>query len=117
MLLLPMLLLTPARRVVDKAKLRRKRLGLTDLELLREVEVMKKLRHSNLVSLVEGEGAMGASAASLLSVAPRRPTPSPCSDRRYREQHALHGAGVLRRGSRHDRAGIQHSTGVRGGSG
>lgn len=32
-------------KVVDKAKLRRKRLGLTDEELLREVEVMKKLRH------------------------------------------------------------------------
>lgn len=40
-------------KCVDKAKLRRKRLGLSDVELLREVEVMKKLRHRNLVSLVE----------------------------------------------------------------
>ena len=36
-------------KVVDKAKLRRKRLGLTDQELLREVEVMKKLRHRKCV--------------------------------------------------------------------
>jgi serine/threonine protein kinase len=39
--------------VVDKGKLRRKRLGITDAELLREVDVMRKLRHDNLVALRE----------------------------------------------------------------
>ena len=39
--------------MVDKAKLRRRRLGITNSELLREVEVMRKLRHPNLVALRE----------------------------------------------------------------
>jgi [calcium/calmodulin-dependent protein kinase] kinase len=42
-----------ALKQVDKAKLRRKRIGLTDEELMREVEVMKKLQHENLVKLRE----------------------------------------------------------------
>ena len=40
-------------KVVDKQKLRKRRLGASDAELLREVEVMKKLRHPNLVALHE----------------------------------------------------------------
>lgn len=41
-------------KVVDKQKLRKKRLGrASDAELLREVEVMKKLRQDNLVTLRE----------------------------------------------------------------
>jgi serine/threonine protein kinase len=40
-------------QVVDKGKLRRKRLGISDAELLREVDVMRKLRHPNLVALRE----------------------------------------------------------------
>jgi CRP-like cAMP-binding protein len=40
-------------KVVDKQKLRRRRIGVSDAELLREVEVMKKLRHPNLVALHE----------------------------------------------------------------
>jgi [calcium/calmodulin-dependent protein kinase] kinase len=40
-------------KIVDKHKLRKKRLGASDAALLREVEVMKKLRHANLVALHE----------------------------------------------------------------
>ena len=49
-------------KVVDKHKLRRRRLGASDAELLREVEVMKKLRHPNLVALHEviDDGATNA---------------------------------------------------------
>lgn len=40
-------------KVVDKMKLRKKRLGVSNAEMLREVEVMKKLHHPNLVMLYE----------------------------------------------------------------
>lgn len=40
-------------KIVNKSKLRKKRLGISDEELLREVEVMKALRHRNVVSLLE----------------------------------------------------------------
>jgi len=40
-------------KALDKARLRKKRLGITDEELMREVAVMKLLRHENIVSLLE----------------------------------------------------------------
>eukprot|EP01138_Halocafeteria_seosinensis_P009829 gb/GECG01010040.1/.p1 GENE.gb/GECG01010040.1/~~gb/GECG01010040.1/.p1 ORF type:complete len:1693 (+),score=310.03 gb/GECG01010040.1/:1-5079(+) len=42
-----------AMKVVDKAKLRKKRIGLTEDQLLQEVEVMKRLRHPNVVAMLE----------------------------------------------------------------
>lgn len=42
-----------ALKAVDKKRVRRKRLGITDAEILREVEVMKKLQHENIVGLLE----------------------------------------------------------------
>lgn len=40
-------------KALDKLRLRKKRLGITDEELMREVAVMKLLRHENIVSLIE----------------------------------------------------------------
>lgn len=42
-----------AMKVIDKKMLRRKRIGISDEELLREVAVMKQLKHPNLVNLQE----------------------------------------------------------------
>ena len=38
---------------IDKKRLKRRRLGLTDEEILKEVMVMKQLKHRNIANLVE----------------------------------------------------------------
>jgi serine/threonine protein kinase/serine/threonine protein phosphatase PrpC len=42
-----------ALKVINKAKLRRRRLGITDEELMREVDVMRRLRNENIVTMRE----------------------------------------------------------------
>ena len=50
---------TVAVKVVDKAALRKRRLGLTDAQLMAEAEVMTKLQHKHVVQLLEVINATG----------------------------------------------------------